>query len=582
MTTTLRPAPVRALVYAYGRSASNRFRAQLRRVRSPRYIIAMAVGIAYLWLAVFRRSHFDEGPLATLTRTDLAIPILGALLLFSAARWWIFGGDRGALAFTPAEVGLLFPAPVSRRVLVHTKLVRSQIAILINTLIWSVLLRGNGGTTGGWRRGLALWILFSTLSLHRLGASIVRSSVTEHSGARRRNIVPVVIFGGLIGAVAYGVLTRVDALRFASLQGARAVVNTLIEALQQPVPHWALWPVRSLLAPVFAASSYAAWIAVLPIALVILLVHYAWVVRMDTAFEEAALEATQHRAERLQRFRTSQLGKVRSRKGRLTRVPQLSLTGRPEIAIMWKNVAAAIRGGAWRTQLVSFTIGLAFFAAISRSASAGAGDVFIGVAAGWGAMLLFVGPLWMRFDFRLDLQRLDVLKTLPIGGRGIVMAEIAGVTLLHSITVWSLMTVPLVMLLQDPELVVKSGANIPVLLAIALGVPAFNALTFTVHNATALLFPAWVRLGTETRGFEVMGQNLLTTGATALVVGVALVFPVGLGLMVILFGKFLDAWRWPIATLLGAAVVAAELWPLIGWLGKVFERLDISDVAPAP
>ena len=58
---------------------------------------------------------------------------------------------------------------------------------------------------------------------------------------------------------------------------------------------------------------------------------------------------------------------------------------------------------------MSFTIGLAFFAAISRSASAGASDIFVGVAFGWGAMLLFVGPLWMRFDLRLDLQRLEIV-----------------------------------------------------------------------------------------------------------------------------------------------------------------------------
>lgn len=573
------PSPFGALLFLYKRTASNRLRAQFARVRNPRYLIAMILGALYLWWALFRNARLGQGPLATLVRTDLMVPLLAALLLLAAARWWLFGSDRSALAFQPAEVQFLFPAPVSRRALVHAKLLRNQFAILINSLIWTILLRGSGGSPAEWRRGIALWLLFSTLSLHRLGASIVRANVLDNAGAgRRRSVIPVVVFGGLIAAVAFGILTRVDLLRTANIQGMRAVVNTIVESLRQPVPAYALWPVRALLDPVFALD-YSTWAHAVPFSLVILLLHYLWVVRLDHAFEEAALEATQHRAERLQRFRSSQLGKTRSRKGKLARIPRLSLSGRPEIAIVWKNVAAAIRGGAWRTQLLSFTIGLAVFAVITRSASGNAGDVFVGVAFGWVAMLLFVGPLWMRFDLRLDLTRLAVLKSLPLSGRSIVAAEIAGVTILHTLTVWSLMTVPLVVLFQDPELAVNAGTNIPRFLAVVLAVPVFNALMFTVQNATALLFPAWVRLGTEARGFETMGQNLLTTGSTTLVAAVALVFPVGTGLLTIWLGDPLGDWSFVLATLLGAMVLTAELWPIISWLGKVFDRTDENEVA---
>ena len=568
-----------ALLYLYRRTARNRLRAQLARVKNPRYVVAVVLGVAYIYFALFRNSRLGGGPLASVIGNELILPVLSALLLVSAARWWLFGGDRTALAFTPAEVGFLFPAPVSRRTLVHAKLLRSQVAILLNSLIWTVLLRGNGTTAAGWRRGLALWLLFSVLSLHRLGAAIVRANITEHESAgRRRSLIPVVVFVGMIGAVAYGLLSRMADLRFASMQGFRATSRVVVEALEAPVPSVALWPVRALLEPVFAMN-YGGWLATIPFAVGMLLLHYLWVLRLDAHFEEAALEATQHRAERLQRFRSSQLGKTRSRKGKLARVPALALTGRPEVAIAWKNVAAALRGGSWRTQLISFTIGLAFFAVLTRSTSARAGDIFVGVTAGWGAMLLFVGPLWMRFDLRLDLQRLTILKTLPLPGRSIVAAEIAGVTVLHSITVWSLMTVPIVMLLQDPELVVQSGASIPVLLAIAIAVPVFNALMFTVHNGTALLFPAWVRLGTDTRGFETMGQNLLTTGATTLVAAIALVFPVGLALLVWWITRGTGTWSVLFSTLAAGSLVLLELWPVINWLGGVFERVDINEVA---
>jgi hypothetical protein len=101
---------------------------------------------------------------------------------------------------------------------------------------------------------------------------------------------------------------------------------------------------------------------------------------------------------------------------------------------------------------------------------------------------------------------------------------------------------------------------------------------FTVQNGTALLFPAWVRLGTEARGFETMGQNLLTMGATTLVAAVALVFPVGLGLLIVLFREAIGVLTFPLATLLGSILLLLELWPMINWLGDLFERTDVSDV----
>src|SRR6186997_3158971 len=124
----------------YLRSARNRLRAQAKRARSPRYLIAVILGILYIWWALFRNTRMGGGPLGSIVRTDLVLPIFSAFLLVSAARWWIFGSERGTLAFAPAEVQFLFPAPVSRRALVHAKLVRTQIAILLNTIIFTVLL----------------------------------------------------------------------------------------------------------------------------------------------------------------------------------------------------------------------------------------------------------------------------------------------------------------------------------------------------------------------------------------------------------------------------------------------------------
>lgn len=573
-----RPAPARAMLYLYWSSFVNRLRTQAARARSPRYIVAVLLGATYLWWALFRNTRGGSAPLNTLLTSDITRIAGSTLLLLSSARWWIFGADRSALAFSPAEVQFLFSAPVTRRGLVHTKLLRMQLAIFVNTIVFSVIFRGDATQLATWMRAVGWWILFSTLAMHRVGASIVRASAIEHGAAgRRRAVIPIVVFSLLIGAVVYGVASEWSALRVASASGMKALFSAIAGALQAPVPAAALRPVQMLLDPITTAGTPAWGMSVLW-GLAVVFVHYVWVVRLDSAFEEAAMEATQHRAERLQRFRASQMGQARSKKGKLVSVPSLSLHGRPEVAIAWKNVVAALRGGSWKTQLISFVVGLGALAFVTRSASTKAADAFVGVTVGWGAMLLFIGPLWMRFDLRLDLPRLAVLKTYPLAGWRIVTAEIAAVTLLHSITVWSLMTVPVAMFLQDPQVYLESGVTIPMLTSVVVGVPAFNALMFTIQNGTALLFPAWVRLGTEARGFETMGQNLLTTGATTLVAAVALVFPVGVGGLVLWLTNDWGGWSVLAATLLASAIIALELWPVLHWLGTVFEQTDVNEV----
>lgn len=579
--------PASALRYLWVRSTINRLRTQVKRVRNPRYAVAMLVGAVYFyWILIHNpRASSEAGvnPFTDALQLNVALPLASTLLLFMASRWWLFKGDRAALAFTPAEVQFLFPAPVSRRGLVHAKLLRGQVAILINIFIWSVLLRGNAASAAGWQRGLALWLLFSTVALHRLAAALVRTNALEHERAgQRRSLFPALVFVAVLGSVAWGFISQWSLIQLASEQGIKATTDAIAAALAQPIPAWALWPVRALLQPVFAHTSEQ-WLHVLPFSALVFALHYVWVLRLDASFEEAAIEATQVRAEMVRSVRSASGVRKRTTSGKIARVPLLSLTGRPEIAITWKNVTAAMRGTSWRLQTIMFFIILTIVAAVVSLKSEKSADVFLVMCAAWGSMLLLIGPLGMRYDLRHDLPRLAMLRTYPLSGSRIVAAEIAAVTLLHSVSIWTLMIVPVTLFGLNPSRF-SEAADVPViLLAIALAIPAFNALMFTVHNGAALLFPGWVRLGTEPRGFETMGQNLLTMVATTLVAAVALVFPAGLAFLIIwLASSALGVWAILAAALAGSVLLVLELWPVIFWLGSVFDRIDVADIAPAP
>jgi hypothetical protein len=558
-------------------------RAQLARVRQPRYFVAMLLGLLYLgWVFRLNTAQADA-PFAELAGPGVAPTVVSALLLIMAARWWLARPDRGALAYSTAEVHLLFPAPISRRTLVHAKLLRGQLGILLNVLIWVLLLRGAGATIEGWQRGIGLWILFSTFSLHRLAAALVRLNASQHDSAgRRRSLVPALVFATMfvaVGAVLWQARPEITA---SWALGLRAALETTYDALQHPVSAIALAPVRALVTPAFAASG-SAWLWSLPPALLVLALHYIWVVRSDTAFEEAALEASQERARRIAAHTGTQLSTKRSDKGKVARVFALPSWGHPAIAIAWKNAAAAIRGGGWVRQLVLVS-GIFAISLLTLRLTVGMPiDVILALSIIWGSMLLLIGPVWMRYDLRLDLRDVATLRSLPLSSRSVVSASVMGVAALHTVSILAFLIVPVLFALADSaaraDLLASLGSPIPAVTASVLVLYALNLLTFSVQNGLALTFPAWVQLGTDRRGFEAMGQTLLTVGITVITGAIALVFPVLIGVaMSFITRRAMGTWGLLVAAIIGTAVLLAELVPLWLAMGGALDETEPSDV----
>ncbi|MEO6463772.1 MAG: putative ABC exporter domain-containing protein, partial [Candidatus Eisenbacteria bacterium] len=126
-------------------SLKNRFQRRLLRLREPRYLVPTALSV--LWLGFWVSRGFlggaggrPPGLFDAFSGTDVreAIALLGGVLLFLwTAFLWLVPAQDAALDFTPAEIHFFFPAPVTRRQLVHYKLMRAQIGILFGALITS-------------------------------------------------------------------------------------------------------------------------------------------------------------------------------------------------------------------------------------------------------------------------------------------------------------------------------------------------------------------------------------------------------------------------------------------------------------
>jgi hypothetical protein len=123
------------------------------------------------------------------------------------------------------------------------------------------------------------------------------------------------------------------------------------------------------------------------------------------------------------------------------------------------------------------------------------------------------------------------------------------------------------------------------LAAACLVVPLLNATSFTIQNALALFFPAWSRLGVSIpTGFEMMGQRLLAAFAAMLALLLALVPPIAAGFtaawLVAPSSPTLPPLGWAAALLAAVLTSAAELALACRWLGRVYDRTDVTVLSP--
>ena len=558
------------------RGFRNRTLRQLQRARQPRYAIAMIAGLIYFWWIFFRPDR--PRPMANAipggASGEMLLTVFSLGLALMVASFWLLGSDKPPLAFTQAEVQLLFPAPIARRQLVELKLFQAQLAIILSTVVWVILLGRRDAAV--LESGLALWILFTTMHLQRVGASLVRTSTSGHglSGAKH-NRWTLIVFGIAIGAVLWSVVAAFPSLRAAANGG--DLVGALGDLLHRRAIGVVLFPFRLVIAPILAPSS-AEWLGAILPALLILLLHVPWVLRTDAAFEEAAAEAAVKRAERIDAVR-SRRGRVRAPRasGARSWLP-LAPRGRPANAIVWKNIIAIARTVPPSTAgvivgVVVVALVAMFSIAPNLHDSTSVAAILMLTGAGF---LVVAGPLWIRNDLRLDMLRLELLRAYPLSGTSIVRAELVASTAVLTLLQLLLVIASYIALWRGGPAELTISGRTAILVVTILAAPAVNAANLLVQNAAALLFPAWVRLGlSRPGGVEAMGQAIVTTFGSMLVLAFLLLIPAALGgILGLILLAHVSLWGLVPGAGLGAALVFAEIWVITGWLGGAFEKQE--------
>jgi ABC-2 type transport system permease protein len=481
-------------------------------------------------------------------------------------------------------VQLLFPAPLSRAALVRYKVAQAQVVVLFSVIIWAVLLRRGGTGLPFWMRAISLWIILSTLYLHRVGASLVRTSAVSH-GTRgmRNNAIPIAIVTAAVAAVGWTIVRAIPTVRSAMRLGDGAQALAQLTS-SQPLAT-ILFPFRLLVAPLFADSSIHWLLAILP-AFALMVAHYPWVTRTDAAFEEAVADAAAKRARAIAATRDARRRPAMLPEGAVPRAWfPLAPTGHPAIAIIWKNVLAYTRALRLTTLAILVcgivVIGTAVYSEVGDwSDLAQIGEVLCAIPI---VMLVILGPGFVRADLRQDLLQLDQLRGYPLRGSMIVAAEIASTTMILTVMQYLLLAFAAALASFDSHVPVPLA---PAVLIALVALPALNAISLTVANGAALLFPGWIRLGDgRAAGIEAMGQNVLAIFVSLIITVVALILPLAASALVAgavgaVTSRAMNVWLFVPAAPVGALVVIAELWVVVRWLGRVFARTDLAQIEP--
>lgn len=584
-----------ALLYLRLTSLKNLVRSRLLRLRQPKYLFGAIVGAAYFYFILSRpisgagRAVAPGGtagpPIPSIPVFEL-IPLLsvfGALALLVIAFFtWVVPSEKPGLAFTEAEVAFLFPAPISRRRLIHFRLLGAQLQILLSAIFFMLLSRGwsfLGGNvlthTLGW------WLILTVLNLHFTGAALTLTRLFDAGvSVWRRRLVILGVVALIVVATVISIWHSAPPFPSGNL-GPGAFFGAVARTIDTGLLHWLLFPGKLLLAPFLAADVRAFFFALGPAAL-LLAAHYVWVSRLEVSFEEASMARAEKNAARAARFQSGDY-RLGSAPAQARREPfRLRVPGRPELAFLWKNLLGTRSLFHWRVWAVCaavIAVGVPWIVRWGKPAPFG--PIIAIIAAVVAVYTLLLGPQIARQDLRSDLPNSDVLKTYPLAGWQILLGELlAPVAILTGLLWLALLAAVLALEPRAPNSAwLTPGFRLTAGLCLAATVPVLCALQLLIPNAATLLFPAWFQ-STRARGggIELMGQRLIFVMGQLFIILLSLL-PVLLGTALVIFAS-----QWLIglsaavvlATALALTILAAEVACGLWWLGDRFEKLDLA------
>ena len=429
---------------------------------------------------------------------------------------------------------------------------------------------------------LSWWMLLLLIQLHSLAASFVRTRLLDWGLPHwKRRAFAAGLFGLVLVGCGFWAYRHAppwpsesgDMEAFAEWGIAFSGITPMAELLM---------PFRWIVRPVFVREVSSFLATAVPV-LVLIVLHYRWVLRSAVAFEEASVDAARTASERAA---SAELGS-RAQSTVTFRAPilmKLGPQGAPWVALAWKNLGDM--GKMYRSRRwAGFVVGLGIVSALVIS---GIGSETLSNVFGTMAMVVWLisvlaGPGQAKVGLRSALSgtNWERLRALPLRGWQIVLGEM--------LMPWLELLGLQAFLAFCGSVLLHPGATGEevglwdrgwIWMGLVVLGPGLTGLGFCVHGAAALFFPAWLVSGTALKrgGFEVLGQQMIVLFGQALVMLVAVVPAAIVGAFVYFGVAYLGgAWLgFSAMAFAAAAVLLTEIGASIWLLGMAWEQLDLS------
>ena len=562
---------IRPFLFVTLRSFRNRIVSRLKRLRNIRYLLSFIVAMVYFWFTALRHLFTGKAHLYALPANGVAIDLAALVVLAMMILAWALPEQSAGLTFSEAEIQFLFPAPITRRQLLLYKVLRQQPQVFISSAVMSFFAFRHAKFVGLWSCFIVLSIYFTFVALGRARLKLLGI------GFLVRLPAVAAVFAGVSWLLWKSVdrsLFRKEAFKVAPGQFPvfpspfRGAVSESLLFVPRMFGRAALPP--TILQLVVSCA------ALLVLALILL----ELAARLNVAFEEASVAASQKQLLRRQRRTEHRIGKLVT----FPRIPppfRIPRGARPEVAIYWKNLTAGLRiSSPWLLIMIVFAT---YF--LGQALYTDEQSIRLMVAS----LALFMAGLFPLLgsgvftqDMRLDLPRIELLKSYPISGERLVAAEIAGPLTFVALTELMMLVVAsiIIHLAHMPPKMALFASPEFILIALIFATP-ICAAQLLLRNAVPILLPGWaMRAPDEQRGFAVMGQRLLMMAGNLLILFLALI-PAAL----IVVPGILIAHHWfggstmvtALATVPAAAILFAEVWLGIRFLGAQFEKIDVTN-----
>jgi hypothetical protein len=538
------------------------FRRQLRRLKTPTGALLALVGFGaialWIWSIIYNSSRS-----ASVTLTPQVARLVGSVITIMSL--------VGALSFRGLylpreEIELLFAAPLSRSDVIRYRLWTALGKSLFgSTFFGLVVMRSASVPAFGF---IGAVVAMMTIPIAAQIVSLLAGDVENRwiqrlpKGALRTVnlvgamvIIAVILFpmsrsgGHASGAAGLEFLKNIPA-------------NPVVGALTLP-----LWPWAAMI----TTKSPLQFVGLLPLCLAIWWLLYQTCVRIPIDYRELSLETSADVARRLARMRRGAAGAAGGAAEKSAagwRVPWMFGRG-PFGALAWRKTGTILRK-ARGTLMISGALVLVLVFA-TTFVFKGEGDSKIS-ALGSSMMIAVGGTLYLcsglRFDFREDLDRMDVVRSWPLAPWRVFLATI----LPEVVLVTSLLALAIV-----ARTAITGSFPLEVLGILTLLAPAVLGWV-AIDNAVFLFWPVRLTPGSEGM-LQQAGRSLVLMAlrfvATALVAGLV----IGVAALAWYGRKWVgysNVTAIVLASIAGVSVLAAECVFLIQIGGRALGRFDVA------